>query len=38
MLTAIDGEEIHAETVPNNGGFVAPQDYSGLKFHTCDTI
>jgi hypothetical protein len=38
MLIAINGEETYAETVPNNGGIVASQDYSGLTCRACDTI
>jgi len=37
-FTAITGEGIHAEIVPDNGGFLAPQDYGGLNCPICDTI
>jgi hypothetical protein len=37
-ILAIDKEEIHAETVSDNGGFPVPQHYGGLEYTICDTI
>jgi hypothetical protein len=37
-ILAIDGEEIHAEAVPDNGGFPVPQHYGGSEYPICDTI
>jgi hypothetical protein len=37
-IVAIDREEMHDETVSNNGGFPASQDCNRLECPVCDRI
>jgi hypothetical protein len=37
-IVVIDREEIHVETILDNGVYPAPQDYNGLEYPVYETI